>query len=259
MPTDSDGHWIVDGKTRDSIRSGISNFSRKDKGVLILLATLLGIFGVDRFYRGQIGLGIVKLLTVGGFGIWVIIDSIVYMIAELPLDSDGMPIADRKTLELLGRPLNIARIGDPASQRGHRNCSGGSEIVARLWMSIPAGKIPRLIRNHHFMFSHRAHIDGLIGPGTRWENAAAGVEHGFNQTLMQRRLVNSARRGHHLKPNTGMNPLAADNLRKHANVIQAAACAATNLRDINGHSGNFADWVSRSPQSEDTQSAAPGR
>jgi hypothetical protein len=26
------------------------------------------------------------------------------MIAELPLDSDGMPIADRKTLELLGRP-----------------------------------------------------------------------------------------------------------------------------------------------------------
>jgi len=102
LPTDSDGKWIIDVKTRDSIRSGISNFSRKDKGVLILLATLLGIFGVDRFYRGQVGLGIVKLLTVGGFGIWVIIDSIVYMIAELPLDSDGMPIADRKTLELLG-------------------------------------------------------------------------------------------------------------------------------------------------------------
>ena len=104
LPTDSDGKWIIDGKTRDQFRSGISNFSRKDKGVLILLSTLLGIFGVDRFYRGQIGLGIVKLLTVGGFGIWVIIDSIVYMIADLPLDSDGMPIADRKTLEFLSRP-----------------------------------------------------------------------------------------------------------------------------------------------------------
>jgi TM2 domain-containing membrane protein YozV len=103
LPSDADGKWIIDGKTRDKVRSGISNFSRKDKGVLILLSTLLGIFGVDRFYRGQIGLGIVKLLTVGGFGIWLLIDSIVYMIADLPLDSDGMPIADRKTLEFLGR------------------------------------------------------------------------------------------------------------------------------------------------------------
>jgi len=102
LPSDSDGKWIVDGKTRDKVRSGISNFSRKDKGVLILLSTLLGFFGVDRFYRGQIGLGILKLLTVGGFGIWVLIDSIVYMVADLPMDSDGMPIADRKTLALLG-------------------------------------------------------------------------------------------------------------------------------------------------------------
>jgi TM2 domain-containing membrane protein YozV len=68
LPTDAGGKWIIDGKTRDQIGSGVSNFSRKDKGVLVLLATLLGIFGVDRFYRGQIGLGIVKLLTVGVSG-----------------------------------------------------------------------------------------------------------------------------------------------------------------------------------------------
>ena len=37
---------------------------------------LLGAYGVDRFLRGQIGLGVVKLLTGGGCGIWWLIDVI---------------------------------------------------------------------------------------------------------------------------------------------------------------------------------------
>ena len=48
----------------------------KDKTTAILLSVLLGWLGVDRFYLGYTGLGILKLLTCGGWGIWWVIDII---------------------------------------------------------------------------------------------------------------------------------------------------------------------------------------
>ena len=39
-----------------------------------VLSCLCGMYGVDRFARGQVGAGILKLLTFGGFGIWYIAD-----------------------------------------------------------------------------------------------------------------------------------------------------------------------------------------
>ncbi|MCE7957917.1 MAG: NINE protein [Acidobacteria bacterium ACB2] len=48
----------------------------KDWLAALLLSVFLGGLGVDRFYLGHIGLGIAKLVTFGGCGIWWLIDVI---------------------------------------------------------------------------------------------------------------------------------------------------------------------------------------
>ena len=62
--------------------------SRRDWLATLLFAIFLGKFGVDRFYAGQIGLGILKLITCGGLGIWWLID-IILVAAGRYRDVDG--------------------------------------------------------------------------------------------------------------------------------------------------------------------------
>jgi TM2 domain-containing membrane protein YozV len=62
--------------------------SRRDWLVTLLLAIFVGKFGVDRFYTGHIGLGLLKLFTCGGFGIWWMIDIILIAVGSYR-DSDG--------------------------------------------------------------------------------------------------------------------------------------------------------------------------
>lgn len=62
----------------------------KSKTTAIILSVLLGGLGVDRFYLGYAGLGIVKLLTAGGFGIWWLIDFIMICTGSLgPAEGSG--------------------------------------------------------------------------------------------------------------------------------------------------------------------------
>ena len=42
--------------------------------IVVVISYLGGYLGLDRFYRGQVGWGIVKLITLGGVMIWYLVD-----------------------------------------------------------------------------------------------------------------------------------------------------------------------------------------
>lgn len=52
----------------------IQSIPLKEPQTALLLSIFLGAYGIDRFYIGHAGMGIGKLLTCGGFGIWAIVD-----------------------------------------------------------------------------------------------------------------------------------------------------------------------------------------
>ena len=58
----------------------------------LLLSIFLGELGIDRFYLGKVGTGILKLITLGGFGIWWLID-VILVIASAMRDKNGLLVA----------------------------------------------------------------------------------------------------------------------------------------------------------------------
>ena len=68
-----------------------SSKSDKQKLVAALLCLFLGYFGVHRFYLGYTSIGVIQIFTLGGCGIWWIIDFIMIL-------TGGLKDADSKEL-----------------------------------------------------------------------------------------------------------------------------------------------------------------
>ena len=57
----------------------LSSVSYHEPVTMLLFSIFLGGLGVDRFMLGQTGLGVAKLLTCGGLGVWAFIDMFLIM------------------------------------------------------------------------------------------------------------------------------------------------------------------------------------
>lgn len=68
--------------------------SEKDWLVTLLLSIFVGTFGIHRFYVGKIGTGILQLITLGGCGVWTLIDIIMIITSNFK-DKDGNVISNK--------------------------------------------------------------------------------------------------------------------------------------------------------------------
>ena len=68
--------------------------SEKDWIATLLLSLFFGGLGVHRFYVGKVGTGLLMLFTLGGLGIWALIDLIMVIVGKFT-DGEGNLITNK--------------------------------------------------------------------------------------------------------------------------------------------------------------------
>jgi TM2 domain-containing membrane protein YozV len=68
-----------------------TDISPKSRLVALILCFFFGVLGVHRFYVGKVGTGVLQLLTIGGLGIWALVDFILIAVGSFT-DQQGMRV-----------------------------------------------------------------------------------------------------------------------------------------------------------------------
>ena len=67
---------------KEKLLSSTSSKTSTDWLTLFLLTFFVGVLGVHRFYTGKIGTGFLMLITLGGFGVWFLVDLILVVTGQ---------------------------------------------------------------------------------------------------------------------------------------------------------------------------------
>ncbi|PGH49630.1 TM2 domain-containing protein [Streptomyces sp. Ru87] len=67
-------------------------YSEKSKIIAGVLQLFIGTLGIGRFYTGHIGMALGQLFTLGGCGIWALIDGIMLLTGSNATDKEGRPL-----------------------------------------------------------------------------------------------------------------------------------------------------------------------
>jgi hypothetical protein len=122
---------------------GHGKLQLSDKSFLVtwLLSLLLGVLGVDRFYLGKVGTGILKLITFGGLGIWALIDLILVLINKTR-DKQGLPLEGydrhRKVALIVTGVFILLSIVVNSARAGSAATSASSVSITKNSASAPA-------------------------------------------------------------------------------------------------------------------------
>jgi len=91
-PKPTEGAKVEEAPPKPAVETKMEEeISPKSRLAVTLLAFFLGGLGIHRFYLGKIVTGILMLITVGGLGIWALVDFIM-AVAGAMKDKEGRPI-----------------------------------------------------------------------------------------------------------------------------------------------------------------------